>query len=291
MKNKRIKIALSVFVIAVVAVSAWALLVRFFPEISSGVAALTGQKDKKPTLEIADAASVGVKTYTFEELENADNVKFDSSLMLVNKEFKLSNDFVPELTDINNSGVNLDKNFAAAYLELKKAVKDNCDDNLYIMSSFRTAEEQKKIKREEGDTAAEVGASEHQTGLAADVYVMYYAGAGFIDSEAGKFVNKNCKDYGFIIRYPDYGVNSTGIGYEPWHLRFVGLPHADIIMSQKLTLEQYVEGLKKDILYVYGEYIITRTDGKDGFTLPLSFVSCTVSPDNTGMYICTVKTK
>ena len=86
-------------------------------------------------------------------------------------------------------------------------------------------------------------------------------------------------------------MKSTGISYEPWHIRFVGLPHSDIISSQRLTLEQYVEGLKENVFYTYGEYIITRQSGENGFSLPESFIYCTVSPDNTGCYICTVKVK
>ena len=285
--GKRIAAVLLVVAAAVCAFAG----VKFFPEIKSSISAVFGVENKTPQLSSVSAESANVREYTFAELEENENVEFDRSLMLINKKHRLSSDFTPVLTDINDSGVNVDEKFAEAYLLLKNAVKENCDDNLYIMSSFRSADEQADIKKSEGDTAAEVGASEHQSGLAADVYVMYHAGAGFADSEAGKFVGKNCKDFGFIIRYPDYGVKSTGITYEPWHIRFVGMPHSDIIMSQRLTLEQYVEGLKYDVFYSYGEYIITRQKEGKSLLLPSSFVGCTVSPDNTGAYICTVKIK
>ena len=289
-RSKKLNLTIVAAVLAIF-IAGTAAAAHFMPEIKSFVAAMAGTADKKPQLTAISGDEAKVKTYTFDELKETAGVDFDNSLMLINNKHKLPSDYSPELTDINNSGVSLDKKFADAYIALRKAVSDNCDDKLYIMSSFRTAEEQKEIKESEGDTAAEVGASEHQSGLAADVYVMYYAGSGFIDSAAGKFVNENCGNYGFIIRYPDYGVKSTGISYEPWHIRFVGLPHSDIISSQRLTLEQYVEGLKKNVFYTYGEYIITRQSGENGFSLPESFIYCTVSPDNTGCYICTVKVK
>lgn len=289
-KTKNIKLAAVLLAVAAVVITV-SVSVHFMPEIKNAVALLTRNEDKKPELSAVTGESVGVKTYSFDELKADENVEFDRSLMLINKKHRLTDGFEPILTDINNSGVKLDVKFAEAYISLKKAVYDNCNDNLYIMSSFRSAEEQARIKKSEGDTAAAVGASEHQSGLAADVYVMYHAGAGFLDSEAGKFVNENCKEYGFIIRYPDYGVKSTGISFEPWHIRFVGLPHSDIIASQKLTLEQYVEGLETGVFYSYGEYVITRQSGENGLTVPASFLHCTVSPDNTGNYICTVKVK
>ena len=292
MKNKR-AIGLTAVICVLLAVTAAGFIgIKYYmPEIKSGILSLFRSAEKKPELNTVSAEKADVREYTFGELEQLDNVGFDSSLMLVNSKYMLPSDYSPELTDINDSGVLLDGKFADAYLMLRKAVKDNCDDNLYIMSSYRSREEQQKIRKSEGKTAAKAGASEHQTGLAADVYVMYHAGAGFLDSEAGKFVNENCKDYGFIIRYPDYGVKSTGFEFEPWHIRFVGLPHSDIIMSQRLTLEEYVGGLTVGVFYGYGEYVITRQSGTNGLSLPRSFDFCTVSPDNTGNYICTVKVK
>ena len=38
--------------------------------------------------------------------------------------------------------------------------------------------------------------------------------------------------------------NLTGIGNEPWHLRYVGRPHAWYMAQKKLCLEEYLEQLK-----------------------------------------------
>lgn len=50
-----------------------------------------------------------------------------------------------------------------------------------------------------------------------------------------------CADYGFILRYPKDKEEVTGVSYEPWHFRYVGYPLSRKIMSQKLTLEEYLE--------------------------------------------------
>ena len=158
-KTKNIKLAAVLLAVAAVVIAVSAS-VHFMPEIKNAVALLTRNADKKPELSAVTWESVGVKTYSFDELKADENVEFDRSLMLINKKHRLTDGFEPILTDINNSGVKLDVKFAEAYISLKKAVYDNCEDNLYIMSSFRSAEEQARIKRSEGDTAAAVGASE-----------------------------------------------------------------------------------------------------------------------------------
>ena len=67
-------------------------------------------------------------------------------------------------------------------MALSAAVKDQTGNKLYVSSDFRTAEEQQVLYDEDPLTATLPGASEHQTGLALDVYVAYYAGDAFIKS-------------------------------------------------------------------------------------------------------------
>ncbi|WP_410864249.1 SH3 domain-containing protein, partial [Peribacillus sp. SIMBA_075] len=86
------------------------------------------------------------------------------------------------------------------------------------------------------------GTSEHETGLAIDVT----GGNGkcaaedcFGGTKEAKWLQAHADDYGFIIRYPKGKESVTGYKYEPWHLRYVGKPIAQTIMSQGLTLEEY----------------------------------------------------
>ena len=75
------------------------------------------------------------------------------------------------------------------------------------------------------------------------------------------WITENCAKYGFILRYPEGLVSKTGIQYEPWHYRYVGSPHASIIMNNDLCLEDYIELVKS---YPYdGEHMrVIDYDGK-----------------------------
>lgn len=210
------------------------------------------------------------------------------SLMLVNSEYTLPDGYCPKLIDLNGNEVYINESAENAYRGLKTAVRNNFDDSLYIMSSYRTIDEQEGLADSEGEYAASAESSEHLTGLAIDVYVTYHAGMGFLESDAGKFVNENCHEYGFIIRYPYYGESITKIPYEPWHLRYVGFPHSEIIMENKLTLEEYIDSFVPGAFYFYDGYLITRQPEKE-IKLPEGISEITISPDNTGFYFITGK--
>ena len=48
-------------------------------------------------------------------------------------------------------------------------------------------------------------------------------------------------EYGFILRYPKEKIEITGINYEPWHYRYVGMEAAKEIFEQGICLEEYLE--------------------------------------------------
>ena len=89
------------------------------------------------------------------------------------------------------------------------------------------------------------GASEHQIGLALDIICNEYTSLteGFGDTEAGKWLAENSYRYGFILRYPKGKEYITGIEYEPWHFRYVGVEAATVITKAGITLEEFWEDL------------------------------------------------
>lgn len=227
--------------------------------------------------------------FSFDELAENEKIEFNYNLMLINEDFPIKGELENELDDYNSLGVIMDKNVCEPFAALSSAVFEKFGETLYISSSYRTAEEQAQMKADEGEIAQSVGASEHQAGLALDVYVNYFAGMGFIKSKAGQFVNDSCFEYGFIIRYPYYGKGVTGIAYEPWHLRFVGRPHSDIISKNSTTLEEYIEGLEIGEYYQYDGYVISRQREDADIKLPIKYRSAQISPDNCGNYLVTVR--
>ena len=197
-----------------------------------------------------------------EENENSDN---KSAMFLVNKKNPLPADYDSRIeTKVVFESWReyfLDVR-AAGYLEkmLKAAENDGID--LYVVSAYRTIEYQQqnfdnsvqdRVDRgmsyddAYADTLAEValpGESEHNAGLALDIMVEEYQNMdddGFEDTEAFAWLDKHAAEYGFILRYPKGKQEITGIIYEPWHYRFVGVYYANEIKKSGLCLEEYYE--------------------------------------------------
>lgn len=137
--------------------------------------------------------------------------------------------------------------------------------NLSVISSYRTIEYQKNLLDKEvqafknqglSDDEAYVkategvavpGQSEHNAGLAADILEEgnYTLSEGFEKTPEFKWLSEHANEYGFILRYPKGKQDVTGIYYEPWHYRFVGIYHATKIKESGLCLEEYMESLKQ----------------------------------------------
>lgn len=229
----------------------------------------------------------GLTEYTQEAFLADSRVTVTTDLMLINGSHPVPEGYSPDLTD--EGGCPMLPSVLEAFRQMNDAVRERTGTRLYVLSGWRSAGEQEQEWLESGEKlAAKPGYSEHQTGMALDVCVMGYGGMSFLKTEAGRNVNDRCGDYGFIIRYPDGREDETGMSYEPWHLRYVGAPHSDIIMRSNLTLEAYLECLIPDTLFRSGEYYILRTAGQT-LSAPTGFVSCTVSEDNCGYRIYTFR--
>ena len=113
--------------------------------------------------------------------------------------------------------------------------------NGYILTSaYRSREDQQRIYLESDPGLAQTpGCSEHETGLAFDVTVRHDSG-DFADTQQCRWLLAHCHEYGFIQRYPEGKEAITGIEYEPWHYRYVGVDAAKAIRRSGLTLEEYL---------------------------------------------------
>lgn len=91
-------------------------------------------------------------------------------------------------------------------------------------------------------TSARPGHSEHQTGLAMDLGAVpsqCNLDQCFADTTQGQWLAANSWRFGFIIRYPDGSTPITGYEFEPWHVRYVGVPLAtEIRDTGVVTLEE-----------------------------------------------------
>jgi D-alanyl-D-alanine dipeptidase/carboxypeptidase len=151
----------------------------------------------------------------------------------------------------------------AAVLLFHLMNKINGWQGIVPVSGWRSGREQEEIwessLKENGREFTETyvaypGHSEHQSGLAIDLghkqEEIDFIRPEFPDTGiCGAFRRKAAK-YGFIERYPRGREEVTGIGHEPWHFRYVGIPHARIMEQNKLTLEEYIDFLRQ---FPYGE--------------------------------------
>lgn len=234
-------------------------------------------------LEQAEVETVAISP---EALLADERCVWEQSMLLVNEAHLLPEGFDAEISPYKDTDVWMNTCMQEAYAALADEVRERFGQSLYVRSAYRTAEEQQEELKADDELAAPIGASEHQTGLAIDVYLPYYAGMAILKTEAGRWINDHSWEYGFIIRYPSYGTAETGFPFEPWHLRYVGAPHAEIMAKGCLTLEEYVPMLTPGVFYHYGGYLISRQQG-DTLSVPETFRSVVISTDNTGCWILT----
>lgn len=88
---------------------------------------------------------------------------------------------------------------------------------------------------------APAGASEHQTGLAVDLWDGVTWSLPMARTATGKWLFKHAHAYGFVLRYPDGKAKVTGYHYEPWHYRYIGKADAMKFKGNSLTLEEYLD--------------------------------------------------
>ena len=186
-----------------------------------------------------------------------DTIKTDTSkgvLMLVNKFNYLDKEYKPE--DLVNMALEFayqDKQVSnEAYLSFKSLVRDAKEENLTIIanSSYRSYEDQEYVYNQKkgslGTEKADLiaihpGYSEHQTGLAIDVSTPGANHTTFATTDEFKWLENNAHKYGFILRYPKGKQYLTGIAYESWHYRYVGIEAATKIHDEGITFDEYYE--------------------------------------------------
>ena len=222
---------------------------------------------------ISEDGSVPEKTFRKVSLKEEDPV---GTIFLVNQDFPLSSEYSPgNLREVNSpylqplygnmrledeAARNLEKMAEDFYTEEKR--------NLILVSMYRDFAYQEKIflkrvnsnivnlglteeeaYRKASEIVAIPGTSEHQSGLAVDFTSKELVQSGrtlvgdFSKTIEGKWLAENAYKYGFILRYPEGKTEITKIVFEPWHYRYVGLPHSEIIYRNNWTLEEYLEDL------------------------------------------------
>ena len=178
-----------------------------------------------------------------------ESTRFRGNILLVNETHRLDADYVPE--DLVNlyqmrhsfrmasSEIFLTRPTYEAMEQMFHAAEEAGMNGYIVTSGYRSYQRQQEVyAASEPGKAQQPGASEHQTGLSFDVTVE--TGDGFENTPQYGWLMQHAHEYGFIQRYPANKSDITGISYEPWHYRYVGVDAATRMWKTGQTLEEFL---------------------------------------------------
>lgn len=178
----------------------------------------------------------------------------DWNLVLINRDNKLA-ELNPQLVDVEE--IKVDSRIAEQTKQFLAAARAVAPEESLI-SGYRSVEEQTELynervaqleatglSHEEAEAQAQTqvqvpGASEHQTGLAIDM-----SAPNGQSEEVAQQIIALAPQYGFVLRYPEGKNAITGVDYENWHFRYVGVENAQYMVKHQLVLEEYIQKLKE----------------------------------------------
>ena len=225
---------------------------------------LAGCGKQSESEEPADAAA---ETAAETEAETEEGSVIDY-MVLVNQNSPLPDGWEEALqtTTITNSvgdEVYVENKAYEAYCALKEAVEKDLEGyekgevRFELDSAYRSVAAQQKIVDDFTEKYGEdyvkkyvavPGYSEHHTGLALDLYFTIDGKDVYENEDLVQYpdiweaVHARLPEFGFILRFPEYGEAITGYAYEPWHIRYLDSPEiAKEITDRKITLEEYLE--------------------------------------------------
>ncbi len=144
------------------------------------------------------------------------------------------------IADAAADGVEL--TVVSAYRNVQKQ-QENLDNYIQrLMSEGHNSKEARRLAEKE---IALPYTSEHNAGLALDILTPDWWNdhdditADFELTKQFRWLSENAHKYGFIMRYPREYEDVTGIVYEPWHYRFIGVYYAEKIKESGLPLEYF----------------------------------------------------
>lgn len=156
-------------------------------------------------------------------------------LVLVNSTHPLPDDYTFTHHTLN-CGYDIDEQMYQDLLAMLNAC-NTAGFEYNILSAYRTEGTSQPVD-DAGDNT-----SEHTTGLAIDLCSLDNTSMGddLANDEACKWLQANCYNYGFVLRYPENKQDITGITYKPWHFRYVGKNAAIFMHENSITLEEFHE--------------------------------------------------
>ena len=229
-----------------------------------------GEKDAAQKKEEEDNKKQQEEEARQERIAAIESILNDPLLILVNRDHKLSSDYEPSDPITFEGGCPIERVCAEQLEKLIDAGKE-AGYKYVLYSGYRTYTRQyniyyNKVNRYKNEGYSEdeairlanrynapPGASEHQTGLAADVCIPSIINKygelhdAYGETEEFQWFSAHAHEYGFIMRYPQGKEEITGYAYEPWHYRYVGKAVATEVYNQGVTYEEYIANLEAEL--------------------------------------------
>lgn len=149
----------------------------------------------------------------------------------------------------------VDSRIAEALISMARGCKD-AGLPVYLSSGYRSYSDQvanfQRVCQNNGITDGKdseghyitmpAGCSEHQLAMCCDITDVYrpVKNAEIENTDTYKWLKEHCTEYGFILRFPESKKDTTGVMYEPFHFRYVGVEAAEYITANDLCLEDFV---------------------------------------------------
>ena len=271
MKKRQLKIRFALLVILVTILGILLVLFALFcrdrnyNEVEITTETTTEESTTEPITE--EPTSTPEESTTEAETTTKPPVKWDNynpidvlnsenwATTLISKKYPLGKTYSPTLAPvIDGSSVTADTRVADAYkLMYADALKEGLvltPYSAYCSYSRQQTNYENKVQafvlqgmtEDEAKANAEkriepAGCSENGAGLSVDIVS---ASAGFSSTDEYKWLVNNAHKYGFVLRYPEDKTDITGIIYQPWHWRYVGIEVANEMKSNNLCLEEYL---------------------------------------------------
>lgn len=191
---------------------------------------------------------------------------------------------------LENDTIMLSDEVLQALQKMLAAARQDGLEGFMLTSGYLSMEQQAMLYEQQGsDYALPAGYSEHNSGLAVDISSIAMK---MEVAPEGAWLRDHAADYGFILRYPPNKQHITGIQYEPWHFRYVGLPHSLIMQEHGWVLEEYLQYLAENpnlsVGTKDGHFTIDYYSYSSDLLIKLpSDASYTISGDNVGGVIVT----
>jgi len=182
------------------------------------------------------------------------SMELNGNITVINKRNRIiPSDYSPiDLVEVPGGSLVSERIFADLMEMLAAAESDGVP--MRVVSGYRSYQRQRVVHAnaiqrlgipEALRWSARQGHSEHQTGLAVDLFPAIgnhscQAFNCFAATPHATWLGEHATRFGFIVRYFDGSEPITGFAYEPWHLRWIGQAAVDSMRATGYyTLEEF----------------------------------------------------